>query len=92
MSTSLHDQSDRELDDLECKLLKQLTALKPNLLKKPLHSLPLTGFKNVSNDSSSTFKALMNAEMTNKLWEIDSLDHQMHEKKWDNEMLRSMKA
>lgn len=92
MQTNLHEQSDRELEDLECKLLKQLTALKPNLLKRPMNSLPLTGFKELSNSGHSAFKTLMNADMTNKLWEIDSLDHKMHQKQWENEMLRSMKA
>ncbi len=75
-TTNLYDQSDRELEDLECKLMKQLTALKPNLMKRPLNSLPLPVFKETPNKTSSTFKAFMNAEMTNKLWEIDSLDHQ----------------
>jgi hypothetical protein len=35
---------------------------------------------------------MMNAEMTNKMWEIDELDHKVSEKQWENEMLRSMKA
>ena len=91
-STNLNDQSDKELDEIECKLLKQLTVLKPNILKKPLHSLPMTGFKDLSSKSGSSFQAMMNADMTNKMWEIDELDHQVNEKQWENEMLRSMKA
>ena len=55
--------------------MKQLTALKPNLLKKPIHSVPMTGFKDTSVNSTSAYKALMNAEITNKLWDIDSLDY-----------------
>lgn len=35
---------------------------------------------------------MMNADMTNKMWEIDELDNKVHEKQWENEMLRSMKA
>lgn len=72
--------------------MRQLTALKPNLLNRPVHSVPMAGFKEVSKDSVSTYKAFMNAGMTNKMWEIDSLDHQFNEKQWENEMLRSMKA
>ena len=55
--------------------MKQLTALKPNLHKRPIHSVPMTGFKENSTNTTSADKALMNAEMTNKLWEIDSLDY-----------------
>lgn len=41
--------------------MKQLTALKPNLLKRPIHSVPMTGFKDISANSTSAYKALMNA-------------------------------
>lgn len=37
----------------------------------------MTGFKDLpTNYSHTTYKAAMNADMANKLWEIDSLDHE----------------
>jgi hypothetical protein len=52
----------------------------------------MTGFKEMESKSGSGFQAMMNADMTNKMWEIDEMDHQVNDKQWENEMLRSMKA
>lgn len=58
-------------------------------------TVPVAGFmsgNSMSADKTNNFRAMMNAEMTGKMWEIDSLDNQAFEKQWENEMLRSMKA
>ena len=35
---------------------------------------------------------MLNAEMANKMWELDSLEAKSYDKHWENDMLRSMKT
>jgi hypothetical protein len=44
--------------------MKKLTALKPNILKKPMMTVPVTGFmsgNSMSADKTNNFRAMMNA-------------------------------
>jgi len=38
--------------------------------------------KSSSQDNSGAFKTLINAEMTNKTWELDEIGNQNKEKQW----------
>jgi len=62
-----------------------LTAIKPTI-SKPFKSIPVSGYREVSKsssqDNSGAFKTLINAEMTNKTWELDEIGNQNKEKQW----------
>jgi len=61
--------------------MQLLTEIKPNSFNHPLKNQPFAVHKPTVADHK-VFKSAVNSQLTNKLWELDSLSHANQGKKW----------
>jgi hypothetical protein len=58
-----------------------LTSIKPNSFNHPLKSQPFAIHKPAVSEQKA-FKSAINSQLTNQLWDIDTLAHANQAKRW----------
>ena len=66
-----------------------MTKLEPHKFSQPLKSQPVSFGKNHMANHEQ-FKAAKNAELTNKLWDLDRIQLENQEEHFENDFLRAV--